>query len=363
MKIVLFICLIFLSLSWSSLSALPSNYALQMRKAQAYLENQQFSKARDIYQDLLQDSTESWQRAILMYDIGTLFLEEGEWDKATETFKAVSYDHDLAALLKYRVLYNLIITHAKQGLSLKQKDPETALKWTILAEKELPLLKPTFCELEKTLGETDCKESEELVSLKTILQQQIASIKQEIDTQRINNAKIPNALLYLSESTKQAIEYVDFIAKIPQDTPDLMNRYQTLFLTRLNKIKLLWENTKIKIIGNTKDPKQKERLHLFQDANTQFEHGLEALNTHAFPSSKASFAKALELLNKLIAMPPPPAAETKNEPSQEELKEPVQEKRKAAAKNIEELLLQIYQEDQLTSPKPQTTEKKELQPW
>ena len=358
MRILLFVCFFIVP---CSLFALPSNYPLQMRKAQAYLENQQFSQALALYQDLLQDSTMPWQRAILMYDIGTVFLEQGEWDKAAETFKAVSYDHELAPLLKYRVMHNMIATHAKRGLALKQKDPEAALKWVILAEKELSLLNPIYCDLEKAIGATECQPSEELISLKTILQQQIASIKQEIGAQRIHNANVPAALQYLLESTKQAVEYVGFLNKIPGHHADLMNLYLNLFLDRLNKINPLWENTKTKIRGNSHDPQSQERLQLFQEANAQFKYGLEALSSHDIAMSKTFLEKAYEILNKLLTMPPPPA-ERKEEPS-EELKEPMQQKEQAAAKNIEELLLQIYQEDQLPMPKPQSPEKKELQPW
>ncbi len=55
-------------------------------RARAFYAIKDYQKARDIYQEMLVNPFLPWEKAVILYNIGTVLMSEGRWSEAREHF-------------------------------------------------------------------------------------------------------------------------------------------------------------------------------------------------------------------------------------------------------------------------------------
>lgn len=155
----------------------------QVQEAEALAENKQYPKATEAYQNMLQEFLKPWQRAVIMYNLGTTQMEQGDWSQAETTYHAVPLNHELAPLLKYRIAHNLAVIDFRQGVELIKKNPSQAVELLKKALSDIDSAEKAYCELSDVKGEQECRIGDELKQLRTATEQQL-KLAQEQEKQK-----------------------------------------------------------------------------------------------------------------------------------------------------------------------------------
>lgn len=331
-----------------------------MNEAKVYIDVEEYSQAREIYQNLLQGTLTPWQRAVVLYDLGTSFLLEKQWDQAIAVLNSVPVDDYPSPLLRYRVKYNTILAFIGKAQALTNK-PQEAIKILTQAMKVIPSTETTHCDLEKAEGYSECSEVKNLTLLKDYIKQQLAVMLEKKTSDAILNSSFQEGLPLLLRGVNESFLYLDFLSqsKLREET-ELRNKFQQFFVKQSREWLKLWNflRTKIPEAGREK------RVELYTTAEKAFVQGNQLMEEGQFLESRKAYEASSAALKALLAMPPPPAPPPP--PSK-----PAEKPTEAAAPKLQEmkpdeqvlqLMLQMEQDDRLQAPQP-TIQKKELRPW
>ncbi len=88
------------------------------RHASVYAAARQYSRAADIYNELLQEKLQPWQQQTVQFNLATLLLDQQRWEEAIKAFQEITIDENSSPLLLRRYYYNLAIA-LMDGLSRK----------------------------------------------------------------------------------------------------------------------------------------------------------------------------------------------------------------------------------------------------
>lgn len=172
--------MIFSGLCCQSVNAIEqSDLNRQMQQAHAHFETGNYEKARQLYLSILEEPIEEWQRAVVLYDLGCVFLAEGKWDQAKSSLNAVPLDNDLAPLLHYRISYNLAVANLKEGISLVSQNRNIPKAIDNLQEaiQQIDNATTENCSLEQAKGYQDCFPNPALDSMKKLAERYLEKAK------------------------------------------------------------------------------------------------------------------------------------------------------------------------------------------
>ncbi len=139
----------------------------QARHAAVYVAARQYDRALEIYHDLPQEQLNEWQRATVLYNIGTILVAQQRWDAAIQTLEQVPMSDDSSPLLRRRGYYNLAVALlglAKSQMYLYAIDDPSFLDrsrafgeilqraWSVLDKAD-----KAACELRQIEGGTTCQ--------------------------------------------------------------------------------------------------------------------------------------------------------------------------------------------------------------
>lgn len=358
--------------SWLSVCSIlmaEQPYARQMREAEAYFEAKQYAQAVERYENLLQTPLEQWQRAVLMYDMGCVFLAAGEWDQAKATFNSISLDNHLGPVLDERIQRNLMLLYMRQAESLSDSsnDRRQAIDLLYKAIDLTPQVDQASCRLQQAEGVKECIPSYGADIMRKISIHFLAGLLQKEEEARIRASSLREGLALLLQEDEYAISDIDFLINHKMHDK-LKIRYGDLYNTEWNQALPLWNSQREKLI-NDKIVGTKEGIELFERAEKEFKKGVELLEKKQENGAKGAFAASAEALRMLLEkLPPPPPSggkggEKEQKASQEQggKKSPAQLKEEEADKTVQQLL-QMEQQDRKLKPSPQI-HKKELRPW
>lgn len=159
-----------------------------MRQAEVYFEAEEYNTAKNLYESVLHDAPHPWQRAILLYNIGTVLLKENRDEEAlTYLQKAEQLELDFP-LLQERLLSNLAIAKLQLAKNKLQK-PNTKIEehFAVIALLRESLndindAEQAKCLLRKSEGAENCPPSVELKQLQSEAKQLLTDVlKQEAE--------------------------------------------------------------------------------------------------------------------------------------------------------------------------------------
>jgi tetratricopeptide (TPR) repeat protein len=162
-------------------STLP--YQNEMQLASGFYEIKAFPKATALYQELLKNSLTDWQRAVVLYNMGSIALAEGNTDRAIKIFESVPLDDALSPLLIYRTKANLALAYWQKARSLARMssvtsnyaNQEIALMKSAL--EAIPLALQAHCTLEQIEGVAACSPVPDLVQLQADIERKLRETK------------------------------------------------------------------------------------------------------------------------------------------------------------------------------------------
>lgn len=324
-----------------------------MQQASAYAETQEYSQARELYQQLLQTNLEPWERAVVLFDMGTVWLQEGNWDQAIATLKIVPFADYPTPLLRYRGDHNLILAYL--GKASAVKSAKKANEFLQLALNLIPELQQSYCALRVSQGVEECNSEEALSFLKTYIEKQLATVLQQREAVGIDDASFQEGASLLLEGIQDALSRTKFL-QFKELSKDLQQRYRDFFLKEGQQLLPLWQKLSEKVMQ--KDPYRSQRIMLLDTARSHFLHGINQMKSSEDEESQQSLESAVDSVMALLALPPPPV-ESQQPPISEESRE--QQTQEKTVDQSVQLLLEMERDD--TMPKEAPAPKPNPRPW
>ena len=155
-----------------------------MRKASIYYEAEDYSKAAEIYQDLLNQPLTDEQQAIILYDLGSVYLASGQNLKALVLFNSIYPDKEPQELFQRELKTNQALAYLKESLLIKGNsfDP-LAEKFFYLQEslQAIHSAKRADCEFKQAEGYSTCENSGNLILMEKAIHHYISELKGQIN--------------------------------------------------------------------------------------------------------------------------------------------------------------------------------------
>lgn len=331
------------------------------RQAAALAESKNYAQAIQVYQDLLQEPLSSWQRAVIMYNIGCVLLAEEKWQEAIHTFNSVSLDNDLEPLLRYRVEYNVAVTYLRQAVSLIDSDPPHAIELLRKILTEIPEIQQAYCDLEHVIGNDQCPKSFELIQMHTATLQYLSKALQNQLRHTVAKSSLQKGFPILLNAVNDTLSNAEFLKKTTLESA-LRGRYRDLFVKEIPIEEQMWNALKEKLLAVASDNVQQKRLELFATAESSFYQGARYMENENYSESALLFEKTAAALKELIALPSPKEAPEKTPPAESKKPEIPKDTSKENMDAVLRTLLEMEHNDPLPKSKP-SLQSQELRPW
>lgn len=226
--------LIFLSMN----DQLISNEENSLKLALNYIEATQLEKAKEIFNTLLENEKDPFKKAIIQYNLGTLFLREGKTVEAIQTLQSISLRGSPPPFLTIRVKTHLAIAEYLEALRLLSSQSDLTNK-----EKAFYLLKSSLSHLniaikkKCSLNESKtnaCEPEEKDLQLKQSIEMSLSPLEK---TFKDSFSEDFTATLFekkINEIEKQIELLLSSKEKNPKDLLKLMvdEQHEILYFTR-----------------------------------------------------------------------------------------------------------------------------------
>lgn len=333
-----------------------------MQNAQDFYDVKNYAKAREIYQKLLQTNLEPWQRAHLLYNVGTTYLADKEWQEATTALRSVPLKDSSSPLLHYRDINNLILANFGD-LPNENSITKSKIEDLKKALSDIPKADNYFCRLQIAMGNEECLPNKHLQELQTFIERFLAATLQTQSKVSLNTISFQDGLKIALEGINQIKEHIDFLEN-EKMSPTLRKSYQTIFLQENRLWTALWVSLRGKL--PQKDPSAEERKKLFQAAASYFLQALHHMEMGSNEMAQSALNQSEEKIQQLLKLPPPPSHEqapspTSEEPAKKQM-ESVTTQEDPSIKQATQMLLEMDQLDRIKTPMPKA-QTKDPRPW
>lgn len=240
-----------------------------------------YQKAREIYEGLLVTPLPPWEKAFLLYNIGTTLMAEGKWTEARNAFDSVVLGKDPSPLLVRYLKTNLGVDTLRQAYALTLHHPYDADKVIWLLNDSLKDFQEAYhaeCDFE-ALGSTalsECLYPHDLSEMNKIASQLLFEVNLTKRKHLMQSLKSIELIYLLIEEVERTLSYTTFL-KRPTIASENKVSYANLFYEQGRDQLLLWE----RIGSPIKD---------------SFVQGLEALKAGDIERSSNDFENTLRLL-------------------------------------------------------------------
>ncbi len=171
----------------------------QLKEAAEYVDAGQYIQAQDIYESLLTEQLLSHQKNVLLYNLGTSYIEQGNYGQALSTFHSIPLETSTHPLLRKRILENTIIALLKLADSLPTNGTdslEKSLYYYREAHDNLTLAIQANCALLKAEGAGQCFPSTKLKELEILIKEHYATHVEQLRDLRIHQADVTEGILF-----------------------------------------------------------------------------------------------------------------------------------------------------------------------
>lgn len=333
----------------------------------------EYVKARDKYQQMLQDELQPWERAIILYDLGSVLLAQKQFEQAIKIFQQVPLDNSLGPVLNYRSKYDIVYGIYLQGMAEAQQHKYREAKQLLYqALVEINTVKEAHCFLEKAKGDENCNEAGEIEDLEAAIYKQIALTLVQEKEFSIDSLQLKEGVELLINGVERSLEEVKFLSD-NKLKGDLRKKYVDYFSEEQLRWKKAWDKVEEVILNHPTEEKTK----LFNAAKEAYLQGFEEIKSDHLETASEAFQKADDALKELLKLASKSKAEKdqqqeNREPeqskSQEQMQKPLenmqpgQEQKNKKIEQVLKNLLEMAQDDMEPKVEQRAT-KKELRPW
>ncbi len=282
-------------------------YSAVLRQATIYEEAGMLDEAIDVYQKLLNGELTSDQQNFLLYDIGTLYLEKNDYNKAIEVFSSVQKDGQ-SPLLVIRLNRNLGIAHYSKAIQILSGQKQTLEEMKeVLYDLRSALTafvkeSSTYCEMQDHHSQSGpCKPSQELLQLQDAVKISIASLQDTVIKQGAADLALEEEIPWLYDSLNDLIIEIDFIES-PSLEESKKLQYLHLFVSEQPSWQPLWRSSESKLQSLEKSEKNLEAFRLFTQAKEQYENGLQNLHDDQPVLARQAFTASKHILSEMMKL-------------------------------------------------------------
>ncbi len=283
-RVLVFICFL--------LPLCAQEEVLLTRQADAYFQAKEFDEAKALFDQLKGYKMPSWQKERVIFNIGTILLEKGEYDQAQRYFASIPYTPKATPLLDRALQTNLAILKYRKALQAIQVKKETLEQYSRAfylfrqALIHIDKAKEASCSLQEIEGRQRCHEEEDLIELRSAIKKKLAVTAQKFSEKKISQMSVKEGIPFLISGIDLAQSHLEFMNTISLDT-DQKKEYLKLYSTGLDSWRALWET-------------QQERLELIEPAYAEFIQGVENLRDGRLKESQIAFLSSEASLTQLM---------------------------------------------------------------
>lgn len=349
-----------------------SPYQLKMRQASGFYDISAYPQANILYQELLAEPLTSWQKAVLIYNMGTVHIAEGKWDQAITDFKGVPFEEVPSPLLLFRTKTNLALAYWQKAHALLP-DAQTETYDQIIellkaSLKEIEGAKEAHCSLEKIEGSPNCIPVHDLQKMHRAILGQMALTLLQKKEENFSHPSLEKGLPFLLEGINDVRSHLDFMQKHSLQG-NLKQHYVDLFVQSAQSWLPLWSA----MIPKIQESKQQNLMTLYLKGEKRYKEGIHRLEQQEWEASSAAFDTAAAAIQTLIKQLEPkdtsshgktrPETSASSKESKPNAETSIPEKGGSAMDQVLRLLIEMQKEDASLAPAPSTANKKELRPW
>jgi len=120
-------------LGWmaSLLEAVDDSESKMVREAAEFFDAKRYDQSLENYRKPLAGRLEGWQKAVIIYDIGTVLLAQGKWQEAISQFNTIEQGANNSPLLLRRLYTNKALAYFQMAKSLGEKSKSLSIKKAI----------------------------------------------------------------------------------------------------------------------------------------------------------------------------------------------------------------------------------------
>lgn len=284
--------LFFCSSLYSTLCAAlpPEETERQARQAMALFAAQDYNKALQIYQNLLDDASMEEQKALLNYNIGTIKIAQNQPLEALKTFYSISFDQISSLLLLRYLKTNEGIAYLKQATDLISQAPDSLTHYTNYLNYLLERSIQNFTQATKgecliqawqEEQETACVPSSDLETLHQQASKLLAYARQKQRQELIST-------LPLSVNQTLILDGLQKIEKLMLNK----NIEMAYILSQATKLDSLWEQLKNQSLS------EEDKISV-DKASKLYETAMESLTNSKTEQATSSFKEAARLLKEI----------------------------------------------------------------
>lgn len=161
-----FLLMLFFSLT------LQASLDTELKEAQNFFEAGVSLQAENIYQEILKKNLTPFEKTIVLYNLGTLFLNSNEPKKAGDTFDLIPFTNEIPSFILRRIKTNSSIAKFREALLL-ENNSRKRIYLLILSEKALTAAIKAACTQDHLEGRSNCIIPADLSVLSTSIHQQL----------------------------------------------------------------------------------------------------------------------------------------------------------------------------------------------
>lgn len=256
----------------------------ELTEANLYAEAGDSAQAIAGYTALLQHTKEAWKKNILLYNLGTLYVNDGDWAKAIETFQTVA-NTERDPLLARRFRKNFALALYQKAV-LEDSDHLQKIYMLRTSTRQLNLAKQANCNLQLMEGLQACLPDQELERFSIQVKQALASALAGFELER--TLTVQDALLELLHG----LSLLENNSVLLQQNGS-PNDYQGFFLHESESWIPLWKTSEKLFVT-------KEQKILFEQAFRQFSEAIKAVERAEYGEGQSLADKSKTTLIRLL---------------------------------------------------------------
>ncbi len=294
---------IFLAISSQASGDLPPYANQQMNQASRFVEANAYPQALETYQGLLEFPLDPFEKAVISYDIGNVYLEKGDWDRAVSQYQKILENKSFPPLIARPLYTNLAIAQYQRAKSLieqmeKSASPADVFKQSrFLFVDALDGLQQAYqadCALEKEEGRADCPSPLDLDELREAIKREFADLLQKGREELVKLVTLSEGIPFLFSAIDSLANNVAFLDEVPDD---MKNSYQKYFVAEADSWIPLWMALKEKYPHpQNQNPKEEKQFSTYEEARKLYQLAIRDLEKGRNEQSQQALKEAKQKL-------------------------------------------------------------------
>lgn len=267
------------------------------QKARTFAQTREFSQASAIYEQLAKQALPDWQRAILLYNWGTVKIYQQQWEQALDLFDQIPLSSISSPLLLRSLKVNQALAYLGHSQALANEDDlEEQANLTRKSLNELKEAISIDCRmqvLEEALSDIKlCKPSADLTLLSHQIFYQLNQIKQKQRQKFLSSSSLSTTWLMLKNGLSKLSDRLAYLDKADFPTSFISTYSQAIF-SQADTLAPLWSQLQSQDLSH-------EQLSKLENASHHYGKAISLLEENSRLEAKEELKEAEKALDQLV---------------------------------------------------------------